>query len=315
MKPIVSIIVPAYNASKTINKCLDSLLNQTLKELEVIVVNDCSKDDTLKKIEKYKDRRIILLNNESNLGPAASRNKAISMARGKFIGFVDSDDYVDVNMYKTMVDAMTDDIDLVCCSRYNVIKGELKPIINKHQTDNPKEFSKTSNYNVDKLFRKSILDKYKIIQPENYKYAEDFAFNIRYKYYARKMVILENPFYYYIYDSEGSITNSYNKNILGIVNVLTDTMEFFKAEEAFLENYDELLNISKGYYIRRIREFKNFKNLKLKLEYIDKFFEFYKKYFPNYKKYLKELNGKKVRFFYRSKLLTKLYITVVEILR
>ena len=308
MGAIVSVIVPAYNAEKTIDKCLDSLLNQTLKEIEVIVINDCSTDDTLKKLKSYDDNRLVIINNKSNLGPAASRNKGLDKATGKYIGFVDSDDYVDKSMYKTMVESMKKDVDLVCCSRYNIIGGNKKPIINENKTDNPHEFSKTSNYNVDKLFKKEIIDKYNLRQPENYKYAEDFAFNIRYKYYAHKMVILPDPFYYYIYDSEGSITNTYNKNIVGIIDVLSDTMDFFKKEDKFEEYYDELFNVSKGFYFRRVREFKRFNDKKLKKEFVDKFFDYFKKYFPDYRKGLKEFNGKDKKIFYRYKSLMHLYI-------
>lgn len=313
MRPLVSVIVPAYNASNSIDKCLESLLNQTLNNIEIIVINDHSSDDTLKKIKSKKDKRIVLIDNKKNLGPAASRNKGMKIARGEFIGFVDSDDYVDTNMYKTMVEYMTDDIDLVCCSRYNVTKYEIKPIININKTTNPRDFSKTSNYNVDKLFRKSIIEEYDLKQPEEYKYAEDFAFNIRYKYYARKMVILENPFYYYIYDSSGSITNTYNSNILGIVDVLRDVMNFFKKENVFEEYYDELFNVSKGYYYRRVREFNRFKNIKLKTKYIDNFFSYFNEYFPNYKEDLLEFNGKKYRKYYSSRLLMKLYVIVKQI--
>lgn len=74
-KPLVSVIVPAYNASKTIEKCLDSLLNQTLKNIEIIVINDKSTDDTLKILNSYKsNNQIIVIDNKKNLGPAASRN-------------------------------------------------------------------------------------------------------------------------------------------------------------------------------------------------------------------------------------------------
>lgn len=312
MKPIVSIIVPVYNGEKTIKKCLDSILAQTLKEIEIIVINDNSSDSTLQILKSYK-KEIVLINNDKNVGPAESRNKGLAKAKGKYIGFVDSDDYIDRDMYKTMVDNMNDDTDLVCCSRYNVIKGELKPIINNSKTTNPKEFSKTSNYNVDKLFKKSIINRYRIRQPEQYKYAEDFAFNIKYKYYAKKMVILENPFYYYVYDSEGSITNNYNQNILGIVDVLRDTMDFFKSEGVFDQYYEELLNVSKGYYFRRIREFKNFKNLDLKIKYIRKFFEYFKEYFPTYRKSLKEFNGIKYRLHYQYALLMVIYVAIKQL--
>lgn len=132
MKPIVSVIVPVYNGEQTIKKCIDSILAQTLKEIEIIVVNDNSTDSTLEILKIYK-KKIVLINNEENMGPAGSRNKGLAKAKGKFIGFVDADDHISANMYQTMLDNMGDDIDLVCCSRYNVKGKELKPIINEEK--------------------------------------------------------------------------------------------------------------------------------------------------------------------------------------
>ena len=144
MKPIVSVIVPAYNAEKTIEKCLDSLLNQTLKSIEIIVINDCSKDNTLKILKKYKSK-IKLLDNKKNLGPAGSRNRGLDAATGDYIGFVDSDDWVALNMFELMSSKMDDEVDLVACSRINVTKNGEKKIINTNKDTDAKAFTKTSN--------------------------------------------------------------------------------------------------------------------------------------------------------------------------
>ena len=307
----ISVIVPAYNAEKTIRKCLDSLINQTYKNMEIIVINDCSKDNTLEVLKEY-GNKIVLINNEENLGPAGSRNKGLDIATGNYIGFVDSDDYVDVNMYEKMIDNMLDDVDLVACSRINKYKTYEKKIINTNKDTDAKLFTHTSNYNVDKLFKKSIIDKYHLRLPEQYSYAEDFYFGIRYKYYANKMVIMEDPFYIYVADSDGSITNSYKDNLLDIIDVLNDTLEFFKKENAFEDNKEELLLICAGFYSRRVKEFKNFKNKTLKKKYTDGFLKLFKK---NFKHYKKTVNGFKVRYprIYRTnKLLMKLYILYTE---
>lgn len=298
MKPIVSVIVPVYNGEKTIKKCLDSILAQTLKEIEVIVVNDNSTDSTLDVLKSYK-KKIVVINNEENLGPAGSRNKGLAKAKGKFIGFVDADDYIDENMYKTMLDNMSDDTDLVCCSRYNVKGGELKPIINESKTTNIKEFSKTSSYTWDKLYRKSIIDDNNIYFPERYSYAEDFCFLMKYKFYSNKMIILDEPLYYYKYDSFGSITNSYDERIYDIIDALSDTVKFFQSQEAFEENYYELLLISAGFYVRRIKEFGRFTNYKLKKEFVHRFLNFFKNYFPDYKRVVNTF-GTDRNVFYRS---------------
>ncbi len=298
MKPLVSIITPAYNAEKTIDKCLNSLLNQTLKNIEIIVINDCSKDNTLKILKKYKNK-IKLIDNKENLGPAASRNKGLDIATGKYIGFVDADDWVTPNMYELMSSKMSGEVDLVACSRINVTKQGETPIINKNKETDAKAFSKTSNYNCDKLFKREIIEKYNLRMPEQYSYAEDFAFGIRYKYYANKMCILEEPLYYYLADSEGSITNSYKRNLLNIIRVLEETIEFFKKEKAFEKYEKEIIELCAGFYVRRTREFKNFSDKKLQREFVREFLNFFEN---NFKKYKRQINGFKTKYyrFYRS---------------
>ena len=92
---LISIIVPVYNGEKYIDKCLKSLVNQTLKNIEIIVVNDGSNDKTQNIVEKYKkENSNIILINSTNKGVAAARNKGLKIAKGNYIGFVDSDDYV-----------------------------------------------------------------------------------------------------------------------------------------------------------------------------------------------------------------------------
>ncbi len=315
-KPIVSVIVPAYNAEKTIDKCLQSLINQTLTKIEIIVINDKSRDNTLKILNKYKDNpKIKIIDNEKNLGPAASRNKGLDIATGKYIGFVDSDDYVDEKMFEEMSSKMTDDIDLVCCGRYNVTKNGMKEIINTSKETDAKAFSKTSNYNCDKLFKKSIIDKYNLRLPEQYSYAEDFAFGIRYKYYANKMYIIEKPFYYYLFDSENSITNSYKKNLLNIIDVLEDMVVFFKENNDFEKYEKELIELSAGFYVRRIREFKKFNDKKLQREFVKKFLNYFKKNFKNYKHQVNLFKSKHYRFYRCSYLLMLLYIEIVGLRR
>ncbi len=312
MKPIVSVIVPAYNASNTINKCIDSLLHQTLKELEIIVIHDCSKDDTLDKLKKY-GKKIVLINNEKNLGPAASRNKGLDIAKGEYIGFVDSDDYVDETMYEKMTSHMSDDIDLVCCGRNNITKEKTTTIINTTKETNVHKFSASSNYNTDKLFKRDIIEKYHLRLPEDFVYAEDFAFGIRYKYYARKMYIIEEPLYNYIFDSEGSITNSYDHNLVKIITVLEQMLDFFREQKTFEKYENELVTICAGFYVRRTREFKNFKNKELKKEYVKKFLQFFKK---NFKHYINAVNGFKTKYyrFYRcSYPLMLIYIFISEL--
>ena len=276
----VTVITPVYNAEKTIKRCLDSLLNQTIKDIEVIAINDYSTDNTLKILKDYekKHNNLVLINNKTNLGPAASRNKALDVAKGDYIGFVDSDDYVELNMYEVMAKNMSKDIDLITCSRTRDTGKKIKEIINKKETTDPKDLSQVSNYTADKLFKKSIIDKYNIRFPEKYRYAEDMYFLTVYRCYCNKMRILQDVFYHITYNPN-SITNSYNKNIILIVAVLKDLKEFLETNNFYKELKDEFLKICCQYYSRRVYEFRNFSNFKLKEKYVRAFLKFLKENF------------------------------------
>ena len=107
--PAISVIVPAYNAEKTLNKCLDSILGQTLVDIEIIVVNDGSTDSTQTIVEGYmsSDNRIKLINQE-NKGLGAARNVGLDNATGKYISFIDSDDWISKNfLYSLYTYAIT----------------------------------------------------------------------------------------------------------------------------------------------------------------------------------------------------------------
>ena len=122
----VSIIVPAYNAHDTLARCLGSLVNQTLQEIEIIVVNDASTDDTweiMERCEKQFSDKVIIIDGKENRGPGGARNQGLDIATGEYIGFVDSDDYVADNMYEHLYSkAKEKDADIVAFARFE--KGE-----------------------------------------------------------------------------------------------------------------------------------------------------------------------------------------------
>lgn len=126
----ISVIVSVYNTEKYLEKCLDSVINQTYQNLEIILVDDCSKDKSLKIMEKYanKDKRIVIIKNEQNLGLANSRNKALDVATGDYVGFIDSDDYIYEDYYQILAshmkgsDVVVCDINLVYEKGNNLVK-------------------------------------------------------------------------------------------------------------------------------------------------------------------------------------------------
>ena len=122
MNSLISVIVPVYNAKKYLDRCIQSIINQKYKELEIILVDDGSKDNSLEICKSYadKDNRIQVIHKE-NAGVSAARNTGIEAASGDFIAFVDSDDYIDENMYFNMMQKASEyNCDLVMCDCYKV---------------------------------------------------------------------------------------------------------------------------------------------------------------------------------------------------
>ncbi len=124
-QPKVSIIVPVHNAGKYLEKCLTSIVSQTLKEIEIILVLDCPTDGSNNIAEGFaaKDKRIVLIYNSENLHTGISRNKGIEAAKGKYIGFFDHDDYCEPNMYELLYQKAEEDcLDVVRCNFLCVYK-------------------------------------------------------------------------------------------------------------------------------------------------------------------------------------------------
>ena len=121
----VSVVVPVYNTEKYLDICLNSLVNQTIDDIEIIIVNDGSTDNSIKIIKKYMKQypeKIVLLD-QKNSGISVARNNGISIAKGEFIGFVDSDDFVELNMYENLYNAIKNTkSDIVVCDYKNIIQ-------------------------------------------------------------------------------------------------------------------------------------------------------------------------------------------------
>ena len=129
MKIKVSVIVPVYNVEAYLDKCLNSLVNQTLKEIEIIVVNDGSKDNSEKIIEKYKEKypEKIKYYKKENGGLSSARNYGLKYAIGEYVAFVDSDDYVDLKMYEKMINlANLENSDIVVAATEAIYKDQKK---------------------------------------------------------------------------------------------------------------------------------------------------------------------------------------------
>ena len=237
--PKVSIIVPIYNVEGYIEKCLETLINQTLEDIEVILVNDGSTDNSeliaKKFFEKYPGKIVYL--EKENGGLSDARNYGIPYAKGEYIAFLDSDDYVEKNMYEEMYElAKRENSDMVQCNFYWEY-----PDKNKRKIADLKEYSgkkemlvKTRVEAWNKLIRREILIRNSEIRfPKGLRY-EDVEFTYKLVPYVEKVSILNKPFIHYI-QRGNSISNTQNERTKEIFDVLDNVIEFYKGKNLYEE--------------------------------------------------------------------------------
>ena len=204
--PKVSIIIPVYNCERYLKKCLDSLLKQTLKDIEIICINDGSTDNSIKILQKYadKDARILIIDQE-NKGVSAARNAGVEKAAGEFIGFVDSDDWVNLTFYEKLYNAAQKyDADIAVGGITRVHKFYKHFYLKYKQeisTDDYKEKLRICDvpdrcYMANKLYRKEMLKLHNLKFEESRLY-EDIMLTPQVLYYAKKLVAVPGAYYYY----------------------------------------------------------------------------------------------------------------------
>ncbi len=211
----VSIIVPVYNNTVRIKKCIESLLNQTLEEIEIILVNDCSTDNTIDILKKYSEKnadKIQLIDLKQNKRPGGARNEGIKVARGMYIGFVDSDDFVEAEMYEEMYNiAVSGDYDMVDCGFHNVKAGK-NALSTIPETWGELDVEKRKKLIVYSGFFWSKIIKKNIFIENNLKFREKVTFEDTdllpfLMVYIKKVYATDFVFYHYCNNYE-SITNT-----------------------------------------------------------------------------------------------------------
>ena len=177
----VSVIVPFYNVENYIEKCLNTLVHQTLEDIEIILVNDGSQDRSMvvvkKFLEQYPDKITYL--EKENGGLSDARNYAIPYAKGEYIAFLDSDDYVEKTMYKDMYElAKKEDSDMVECNFYWEYPDKKKEDIGVVYNGKKEMLEKVRVVAWNKLIKKEVLEKSKVTFPKGYRY-EDVEFTYK----------------------------------------------------------------------------------------------------------------------------------------
>lgn len=239
--PEVSVIVPVYNVEKYLEKCLNSLVNQTLENIEIIIVNDGTKDNSeeiIKKfIEKY-PQKIVYLKKE-NGGLSDARNYGIPYAKGEYIAFLDSDDYVEKDMYKEMYElAKKENSDMVECDFLWEYSNKTREDIGQVYNGKKEMIEKVRVVAWNKLIRRSIFEKTQIQFPKGLRY-EDVEFTYKLIPHLNKVSFLKKTYIHYI-QRENSISNLQNERTKEIFTVLDNVIAYYKENNFYDEYKDEL---------------------------------------------------------------------------
>ena len=238
MRPMVSIIVPIYNAEQYLRRCVDSILNQEYTDYELLLVNDGSTDASGDICEEYGDRdpRVIVIQKE-NTGVSDSRNRALDRARGKYLQFLDSDDWITPDATRLFVRAAEEyGCDMVISDFYRVVgerlstKGDIEEegVLTReefaaHMMENPADFYYGVLWN--KLYRRDIVEEHNLRMDTDINWCEDFMFNLEYIRYAKVFYALHAPIYYYV-KRKGSLA-SQGINISKTVKMKLNVFEYY----------------------------------------------------------------------------------------
>ena len=312
MNTTLSIVVPVYNVEKYLRQNLDTLLNQSYKNLEIIAVNDGSTDSSLAILneyeEKYRDKLIII--NQENGGLSKARNKGVLEASGDYIAFVDSDDFVNLEMYLDMIKvAEKEESDIVVCDieyfwNDNDTRNYVMPgLTNRFKTDNTHKQALLSSLGVwNKIFSKRFFDKQNISFHEGTLY-EDIEVITYLFAKADKISYIPKALLYYR-QRENSIMTTRSERCKDIFNVLIDTYNRFKDNNLLALYHDEIEYL----FIENLLLYGQYRFLVLDdyKSLIKKTLAIMNEYFPNYlnNRYFKQLSTKDKFFIRRNNTVT-----------
>ena len=303
----ISLIVPIYNSQNYLEKCIKSLISQTLKDIQIILINDGSTDNSEKIIKSFDDERIVYIS-KNNEGIGKTRNLGIDKATGEFLAFVDSDDYLNEHFCEYMYQkAVNDDCDLVVCDFFedhNTLVGiKFKDFKDTNLRETPELINYINLGPCNKLYKKSLFDDKSNRFEENLKY-EDAPFVVKMLVSANRIGKVNDYLTYYVIhsNSETTIRDKRMYDILEITDIIVNDLKKVDYPN------DSLVSLAVMILTDYTIQQRYISDVKYRHDFINKAFKYlnnldrkwrrcsYLKRFPSLKRYVKT-----------SKLLTKIY--------
>lgn len=246
---MISVIIPVYNVEKYLDRCINSVLKQSYKNLEIILIDDGSADNSGMMCDECakSDNRIKVIH-KTNAGVSSARNAGLDIAKGNYIGFVDPDDYISENMYEILLDEMkSGDFDIVECNYYRVyedgaqLKKENKDAVYTGYKDI--WYAALTDYlfcgMCNKLIKKSVIGDLRF--NTDYKISEDMLFFFECAKNGKKLKFVNKPLYYYLQRENSAIRKPFYKGAF-------DTLEVVEKFEADCNN-ERLMKVWNSYYL------------------------------------------------------------------
>lgn len=286
----VSVIVPVYNVEKYLDKCMNSLVNQTLEDIEIIVINDGSTDNSLKILNKYKKKypnKLIIIDQE-NKGISVARNNGIEIATGKYIGFVDSDDYVKYDMFEKLYNKIEKTkSDIVVCDfeEYYMKTGKFKYMNFTNNIKSKNLYEDASIINTidyapwNKLFKKDLFNDIRFLK--NIKY-EDLNAILKTFLIASKISLVKESLYIYRINDTGE-TRTVNKKVKDILIILQDLIDYSKSIDVFNKIKVELRELAVNKCFFYLIYSYHLKDAKFSYEFRQEIINFLNKNFQNWR--------------------------------
>ena len=282
---LISVIVPVYNASKYLSRCVDSILAQTYTNLEVILVDDGSTDDSPKMCDEYvaKDKRVKVVHKE-NGGVSSARNAGLKVARGEYVACVDCDDSIDSNMYELLAGIMEKEkVDFAICDDYRHEKNKIMTkskhpsgIVAKETVDDRLVLISATDVNIcapwNKLYKRALID---FEFDKNVNWGEDQLFNYKYISKIDKMYYLDRQLYHYYVYSTSLSYKAHKDYIKKSMLLVEDRQQFIKAnnlgDEQTMQGFywSVLKPVFAGYYYERTIDKKTAKQHFLEVKNLD----------------------------------------------
>ena len=282
MEPLISIIVPIYKVEKYLERCIQSIIEQTYKNLEIILVDDGSPDNCPQICDEYakKDTRIVVIH-QKNGGLSSARNAGLDIAKGEYIGFVDSDGYISRDMYEVLYNAIKATKAEIAICNYNKvnehgeevkreIQGEIiEDIITFNKEEAIKEILHAKIikcYVWQKLFKKECFETLRFPEGKNY---EDIAISITCLENVNKIVGINKHEYYYLYREDSIDRTKSEKNIEDAMEIAYERYKYVKLNYPNVMEYNIYSLITRVLWTYRDIKKMNYMNLYYKQAYLD----------------------------------------------